>query len=195
VTLGMGGSRGFHRDQTLLQYSPLCSRGHVGAAQPAVGRGICRLLLCLREWRGTPLHFRRSSTPRVASSDPSSGHSFKPICPGTGSAGPNSSSAGSSRSCTSSFRRHEPRCFSTARPVGGGRTASRTCTVRTRCAIIKTWTRPFIMFVSEPIVLWCSLLSGFSDALIFTFLEAFTPGKWYYETRTMLYRSRLTHSG
>jgi hypothetical protein len=134
VTLGMGGSRGFHRDQTLLQYSPLCSRGHVGAAQPAVGRGICRLLLCLREWRGTPLHFRRSSTPRVASSDPSSGHSFKPICPGTGSAGPNSSSAGSSRSCTSSFRRHEPRCFSTARPVGGGRTASRTCTVRTRCA-------------------------------------------------------------
>jgi hypothetical protein len=45
--------------------------------------------------------------------------------------------------------------------------------------IIKTWTRPFIMFVSEPIVLWCSLLSGFSDALIFTFLEAFTPGEWY----------------
>lgn len=49
--------------------------------------------------------------------------------------------------------------------------------------IIKTWTRPFIMFVSEPIVLWCSLLSGFSDALIFTFLEAFTPGKWYSSVR------------
>lgn len=29
------------------------------------------------------------------------------------------------------------------------------------------------MFVREPIVLFLSLLSGFSDALIFTFLEAF----------------------
>ncbi|PWN19458.1 major facilitator superfamily transporter [Microstroma glucosiphilum] len=35
--------------------------------------------------------------------------------------------------------------------------------------------RPFEMFVREPIVLSMSLLSGFSDALIFTFLEAFTP--------------------
>lgn len=33
--------------------------------------------------------------------------------------------------------------------------------------------RPFEMFVREPIVLSMSLLSGFSDALIFTFLEAF----------------------
>ncbi len=30
--------------------------------------------------------------------------------------------------------------------------------------------RPFEMFVREPIVLCLSLLSGFSDALIFTFL-------------------------
>ncbi|KAF2263857.1 MFS general substrate transporter [Lojkania enalia] len=40
------------------------------------------------------------------------------------------------------------------------------------------WTifsRPFYMFVTEPIVLWLSLLSGFSDALIFTFLQSFTP--------------------
>ena len=31
------------------------------------------------------------------------------------------------------------------------------------------------MFFTEPIVLWLSLLSGFSDALIFTFLEGFKP--------------------
>ena len=31
------------------------------------------------------------------------------------------------------------------------------------------------MFFTEPIVLWLSLLSGFSDALIFTFLQSFTP--------------------
>lgn len=37
------------------------------------------------------------------------------------------------------------------------------------------WARPFIMFATEPIVLCLSLLSGFSDALIFTFIEAFTP--------------------
>lgn len=37
-----------------------------------------------------------------------------------------------------------------------------------------TW-RPFYMFLTEPIVTWLSLLSGFSDALIFTFLQSFTP--------------------
>ncbi|KAF2427134.1 MFS general substrate transporter [Tothia fuscella] len=37
------------------------------------------------------------------------------------------------------------------------------------------WYRPFYMFFTEPIVLWLSLLSGFSDALIFTFLESYTP--------------------
>ena len=37
------------------------------------------------------------------------------------------------------------------------------------------WSRPFEMFIREPIVLCLSLLSGFSDALIFTFLEGFQP--------------------
>ena len=41
--------------------------------------------------------------------------------------------------------------------------------------ISKIWYRPFEMFVREPIVLFLSLLSGFSDALIFTFLESYTP--------------------
>ncbi|GKT45751.1 putative transporter [Colletotrichum spaethianum] len=47
-----------------------------------------------------------------------------------------------------------------------------------------TWVRPFEMFVREPIVLSCSLLSGFSDALIFTFQEGFTPvfNKWGFGT-------------
>jgi MFS family permease len=36
------------------------------------------------------------------------------------------------------------------------------------------WYRPFYMFFTEPIVLWLSLLSGFSDALIFSFLESFS---------------------
>lgn len=56
-----------------------------------------------------------------------------------------------------------------------------------RKEIIKTWTRPFIMFATEPIVLFCSLLSGFSDALIFTFLEAFTPvyKQWNFTTEQM----------
>lgn len=35
----------------------------------------------------------------------------------------------------------------------------------------KIWSRPFHMLATEPIVLCLSLLSGFSDALIFTFLE------------------------
>lgn len=37
----------------------------------------------------------------------------------------------------------------------------------------KIWLRPFEMFFREPIVLCLSLLSGFSDAIIFTFLESF----------------------
>ena len=40
--------------------------------------------------------------------------------------------------------------------------------------IFTTWGRPFIMFVREPIVLTLSLLSGFSDALIFMFIQSFT---------------------
>lgn len=39
--------------------------------------------------------------------------------------------------------------------------------------ILITWGRPFKMFLTEPIVLTLSLLSGFSDALIFMFLQSF----------------------
>lgn len=39
--------------------------------------------------------------------------------------------------------------------------------------ILVTWIRPFRMFVTEPIVLTLSLLSGFSDALIFMFIQSF----------------------
>ena len=41
--------------------------------------------------------------------------------------------------------------------------------------ILATWGRPFKMFIKEPIVLWLSLLSGFSDALIFIFMDSFHP--------------------
>jgi MFS family permease len=41
--------------------------------------------------------------------------------------------------------------------------------------ILCVWYRPFEMFIREPIVLCLSLLSGFSDALIFAFIESFTP--------------------
>ncbi|KAA8650875.1 hypothetical protein EYZ11_009152 [Aspergillus tanneri] len=39
--------------------------------------------------------------------------------------------------------------------------------------ILITWVRPFQMFLTEPIVLTLSLLSGFSDALIFMFIQSF----------------------
>jgi MFS family permease len=39
--------------------------------------------------------------------------------------------------------------------------------------IITTWIRPFRMFLTEPIVLVLSLLSGFSDAIIFMFLQSY----------------------
>ncbi|ODM15976.1 hypothetical protein SI65_08410 [Aspergillus cristatus] len=39
--------------------------------------------------------------------------------------------------------------------------------------IIITWIRPFKMLMTEPIVLTLSLLSGFSDALIFMFIQSF----------------------
>lgn len=44
--------------------------------------------------------------------------------------------------------------------------------------------RPFIMLFTEPIVLFLSLLSGFSDSLLFTFLEAYTPvfEQWNFQT-------------
>lgn len=40
--------------------------------------------------------------------------------------------------------------------------------------ILVTWIRPFKMFATEPIVLTLSLLSGFSDALIFMFIQSFS---------------------
>ncbi len=40
--------------------------------------------------------------------------------------------------------------------------------------ILVTWVRPFRMFVTEPIVLVLSLLSGFSDALVFMFIQSFS---------------------
>lgn len=40
--------------------------------------------------------------------------------------------------------------------------------------IVITWIRPFKMFLTEPIVLTLSLLSGFSDALIFMFIQSFS---------------------
>ncbi|EMC91057.1 hypothetical protein BAUCODRAFT_39181 [Baudoinia panamericana UAMH 10762] len=40
--------------------------------------------------------------------------------------------------------------------------------------VLITWIRPFKMFLTEPIVLVLSLLSGFSDALIFMFIQAFS---------------------
>jgi MFS family permease len=50
-------------------------------------------------------------------------------------------------------------------------------TFRERFAIrelLVTMLRPFKMFVTEPIVLTLSLLSGFSDALIFMFIQSFS---------------------
>lgn len=40
--------------------------------------------------------------------------------------------------------------------------------------IMRTWIRPFKMYLTEPIVLTLSLLSGFSDALIFMFIQSFS---------------------
>jgi len=50
--------------------------------------------------------------------------------------------------------------------------------------LFMVWIRPFVMFLREPIVLCLSLLSGFSDALIFTFLQSYTPvyKQWGFST-------------
>lgn len=40
--------------------------------------------------------------------------------------------------------------------------------------LAETWVRPFRMFLTEPIVLTLSLLSGFSDALVFMFIQSFS---------------------
>ncbi|KAF2271010.1 MFS general substrate transporter [Lojkania enalia] len=49
--------------------------------------------------------------------------------------------------------------------------------------IAKTMSRPYWMFLCEPIVLFLSLLSGFSDALIFSFLEsyAYVFSQWHFD--------------
>lgn len=50
--------------------------------------------------------------------------------------------------------------------------------------VLRIWRRPFEMFVCEPIVLFLSLLSGFSDALIFTCIESFNLvfKQWNFDT-------------
>ncbi|CDR98496.1 hypothetical protein [Sporisorium scitamineum] len=50
--------------------------------------------------------------------------------------------------------------------------------------ILITWIRPFQMFLTEPIVLTLSLLSGFSDALIFIFLQSYSLvyAQWNFST-------------
>merc|ERR1712225_167338 len=50
--------------------------------------------------------------------------------------------------------------------------------------ILVTWIRPFKMFLTEPIVLTLSLLSGFSDALIFMFIQSFALvyDQWNFST-------------
>lgn len=50
--------------------------------------------------------------------------------------------------------------------------------------ILITWIRPFKMFLTEPIVLVLSLLSGFSDALIFMFIQSFAIvyEQWDFQT-------------
>nr|POE51742.1 efflux pump atb [Quercus suber] len=50
--------------------------------------------------------------------------------------------------------------------------------------ILVTWARPFKMFLTEPIVLVLSLLSGFSDALIFMFIQSYSLvySQWGFNT-------------
>ena len=50
--------------------------------------------------------------------------------------------------------------------------------------VLRIWRRPFEMFLREPIVLFLSLLSGFSDALIFVFTQSFTLvwAQWGFST-------------
>ena len=55
------------------------------------------------------------------------------------------------------------------------------------CEVLVTWVRPFKMFLTEPIVLTLSLLSGFSDALIFMFIQSFSLvySQWGFDTVTL----------
>lgn len=53
--------------------------------------------------------------------------------------------------------------------------------------VMLTWIRPFQMFLQEPIVLTLSLLSGFSDALIFMFLQSYSLvyAQWGFDSLTL----------
>jgi hypothetical protein len=50
--------------------------------------------------------------------------------------------------------------------------------------ILRIWRRPLEMFLREPIVLCLSLLSGFSDPLVFVYTESFTLvfQQWGFDT-------------
>lgn len=50
--------------------------------------------------------------------------------------------------------------------------------------VLLTWIRPFRMFLTEPIVLVLSLLSGFSDAVVFMFIQSFSLvyKQWHFST-------------
>ncbi|KAL7622140.1 hypothetical protein AAE478_007642 [Parahypoxylon ruwenzoriense] len=50
--------------------------------------------------------------------------------------------------------------------------------------VVQVWIRPFKMFLTEPIVLTFSLLSGFSDALIFMMIQSFdfVYSQWGFDT-------------
>ena len=52
--------------------------------------------------------------------------------------------------------------------------------------VLITWIRPFNMYLTEPIVLTLSLLSGFSDAIIFMFIQSFSLvyAQWNFTTVT-----------
>ncbi|TPX17824.1 uncharacterized protein E0L32_002925 [Thyridium curvatum] len=41
--------------------------------------------------------------------------------------------------------------------------------------VLVIWCRPFYMLITEPIIAWLSAVSGFSDNLIFIFLQGFQP--------------------
>ncbi|KAK9770453.1 putative Major facilitator superfamily domain-containing protein [Seiridium cardinale] len=50
--------------------------------------------------------------------------------------------------------------------------------------VMVVWSRPFYMLLTEPIVAWLSAVSGFSDNLIFIFLQGFQPvyKQWGFDT-------------
>ncbi|KAI1763715.1 MFS general substrate transporter [Hypoxylon sp. FL1150] len=55
----------------------------------------------------------------------------------------------------------------------------------TAAEVAQIWMRPFYMFLTEPIVLSLSLLSGFSDALIFMMVQCFTFVYYQWEFKSI----------